>query len=82
MSNDEWKELSEKLHYGLALAEQRMLEKKAQRNETVIVGEKTTSTADGFSTLALLIVISVCCAAHTEGGVLNRPPRTHRDKTE
>jgi len=26
------------LHYGLALAEQRMLEKKAQRNETVIVG--------------------------------------------
>ena len=38
MSNDEWKELSEKLHYGLALAEQRMLEKKAQRNETVIVG--------------------------------------------
>ena len=30
MSNDEWKELSEKLHYGLALAEQRMLEKKAQ----------------------------------------------------
>lgn len=26
MSNDEWKELSEKLHYGLALAEQRMLE--------------------------------------------------------
>ena len=22
MSNDEWKELSEKLHYGLALAEQ------------------------------------------------------------
>ena len=38
MSNDEWKVLSEKLHYGLALAEQRMLEKKAQRNETVIVG--------------------------------------------
>ena len=38
MSNDEWKELSEKLHYGLALAEQRMLEKRAQRNETVIVG--------------------------------------------
>lgn len=37
MSNDEWKELSEKLHYGLALAEQRMLENKAQRNETVIV---------------------------------------------
>ena len=26
--NDEWKELSEKLHYGLALAEQRMLEKR------------------------------------------------------
>ena len=41
--------------------------------------EKTTSTADGFSTLALLIVISVCCAAHTEAGVLNRPPSTHRD---
>ena len=39
MSNDEWKELSEKLHYGLALAEQRMLEKKAQWNETVIVGK-------------------------------------------
>ena len=38
MSNDEWRELSEKLHYGLALAEQCMLEKKAQRNETVIVG--------------------------------------------
>lgn len=38
MSNDEWKVLSEKLHYGLALVEQRMLEKKAQRNETVIVG--------------------------------------------
>ena len=38
MSNDEWKELSEKLHYVLALAEQRMLEKKAQWNETVIVG--------------------------------------------
>ena len=38
MSNDEWKELSEKLNYGLALAEQRMREKKAQRNETVIVG--------------------------------------------
>ena len=44
--------------------------------------EKTTSTADGFSTLALLIVISVCCAAHTEAGVVNRPPSTHRDKTE
>ena len=38
MSNDEWKELSEKLHYGLALAEQRMLEKRAQRNDTVLVG--------------------------------------------
>ena len=44
--------------------------------------EKTTSTADGFSTLTLLIVISVCCAAHTEAGVVNRPPSTHRDKTE
>lgn len=35
--------------------------------------EKTTSTADGFSTPALLIVISVCYAAHTEAGVVNRP---------
>lgn len=35
--------------------------------------EKTTSTADGFSTLALLIVISVYCAAHTEAGVVNKP---------
>ncbi|MCD8093242.1 MAG: hypothetical protein LUF01_10580 [Bacteroides sp.] len=42
MSNDEWKELSNKLHYGLALAEQRMLEKKAQRNEKVVL-----STSDG-----------------------------------
>ena len=31
MSNDEWKELSEKLHYGLALAEQRLLRKAKQR---------------------------------------------------
>ena len=44
--------------------------------------EKTTSTADGFSTLALLIVISVYCAAHTEAGEINKPPSTHRDKTE
>ncbi len=38
MSNDERKELSQKLHYGLALAEQRMLEEKALRNEEVIQG--------------------------------------------
>jgi Arc/MetJ-type ribon-helix-helix transcriptional regulator len=37
MSTDEWKEMSEKIHYGLALAERRMLEQKALRNETMIV---------------------------------------------
>lgn len=42
MSNDEWKELSNKLHYGLALAERRMLERKAERNEKVVL-----STSDG-----------------------------------
>ena len=45
--------------------------------------EKTTSTADGFSTLALLTVTSVCCAAvHAETGAVHRPPSIHRDKTE
>lgn len=38
MSEDERKKLSEKLHYGLALAERRMLEEKALRNEYVIQG--------------------------------------------
>ncbi len=38
MSNDERKELSRKLHYGLALAERRMLEDKASKNEKVIQG--------------------------------------------
>lgn len=38
MSNDERRELSRKLHYGLALAEQRMLEEKALRGEAVIQG--------------------------------------------
>ena len=38
MSDDERKELSRKLHYGLALAERRMLEEKALRNEDVIQG--------------------------------------------
>ena len=33
MSENERKELSEKLHFGLALAERRMLEEKALRNE-------------------------------------------------
>ena len=37
--------------------------------------KKTTSTADGFSTLALLIVISVCCAAHTEAGGSQQAPK-------
>jgi hypothetical protein len=37
MSTDEWKAMSEKIHYGLALAEQQMLEDKARRNETMIV---------------------------------------------
>ena len=32
MSENERKELSEKLHFGLALAERRMLEEKALRN--------------------------------------------------
>lgn len=36
MSEDERKELSEKLRYGLALAERRMLEEKALRDECVI----------------------------------------------
>jgi len=34
MSENERKELSEKLHFGLALAERRMLEEKALRNYT------------------------------------------------
>lgn len=38
MSNEERQELSRKLHYGLALAERRMLEEKALRNEEVIQG--------------------------------------------
>lgn len=38
MSEDERKELSQKLRYGLALAERRMLEEKAMRNENVIQG--------------------------------------------
>lgn len=38
MSDEERKELSRKLHYGLALAERRMLEEKALRNENVIQG--------------------------------------------
>lgn len=38
MSEDERKKLSEKLHFGLALAERRMLEEKAIRNECVIQG--------------------------------------------
>jgi len=36
MSENERKELSEKLHFGLALAERRMLEEKALRNECII----------------------------------------------
>mgnify|MGYP001400102678 CR=1 FL=1 len=35
MSENERKELSEKLHFGLALAERRMLEEKALRNECI-----------------------------------------------
>lgn len=42
MLDNEWKELSSKLHYGLALAEQRMLEQKAERNEKIVL-----STSDG-----------------------------------
>ena len=38
MSEDERKELSKKLHFGLALAERRMLEEKALRNEYIIQG--------------------------------------------
>ena len=38
MSENERKELSEKLHFGLALAERRMLEEKALRNECIIQG--------------------------------------------
>lgn len=38
MSNEERQELSRKLHYGLALAERRMLEEKALRNEEAIQG--------------------------------------------
>lgn len=38
MSEDERKELSEKLRFGLALAERRMLEEKALRDECVIQG--------------------------------------------
>ena len=37
MTYNEWKELSNKMHYGLALAEQRMLEQKAQRNEKMVL---------------------------------------------
>ena len=37
MSNKEIKEFSEKLKYGLELAERRMLEEKALRGEDVIV---------------------------------------------
>ena len=48
MSENERKELSEKLHFGLALAERRMLEEKALRNECIIQGlpngEKCTCT--------------------------------------
>lgn len=36
MSEDERKKLSEKLHFGLALAERRMLEEKALRNDCII----------------------------------------------
>ena len=42
MSNEERQELSRKLHYGLALAERRMLEEKALRNEeenSILVNE-------------------------------------------
>ena len=38
MSENERKELSEKLHFGLALAERRMLEEKALRNECSVHG--------------------------------------------
>lgn len=41
MSEKETNELSEKLHYGLALAQQKMLEKKANKNQTLIEGSPT-----------------------------------------
>ena len=37
MSDKEFKEFSEKLKYGLELAEKRMLQEKALRNEDVVV---------------------------------------------
>ena len=40
MSDKEAKELSERLDYGLALAEKRMLHDKASRGEDVIVCDK------------------------------------------
>lgn len=46
MSDEEREELSRKLHYGLALAERKMLEEKALRNENVIQG-----TPDGKITV-------------------------------
>lgn len=46
MSDKEREELSRKLHYGLALAERKMLEEKALRNENVIQG-----TPDGKITV-------------------------------
>lgn len=36
MSDKEALKLSQKLHYGLVLAEQKMLEEKADKNETLI----------------------------------------------
>ena len=54
MSENERKELSEKLHFGLALAERRMLEEKALRNECIIQGlnclHDTRASADYKST--------------------------------
>lgn len=38
MSDKECRLLSRKLHYGLALAEQKMLEEKAEKDETLIEG--------------------------------------------
>jgi hypothetical protein len=40
MSNKEVHELSEKLKYGLELAEKRMLQEKALRGESVVVCDK------------------------------------------
>lgn len=40
MSNKEVRELSEKLKYGLELAEKRMLQEKALRGESVVVCDK------------------------------------------